>query len=247
MNRLDEYFGRQEADNLQFRTSSVASIVGTLARSESATGRIVLADGTVDPQVDRLLRSPLLSEIANGFALADVDIKVGTIGRDSADAPLFAAIPGASYGAKLSAAPQVGQAREELQKDAWYQPSDGFIPEAAIQVTLADPYSLRASTIGAITGALLFGAFVGLAVAMLVAAYLATPVHHAAPAADDRLHGRWRPATCRSAVPTALAETGSTEVAAAHPAVAARWPHAPGEHRDRPAGPRRTQQTSLPT
>jgi len=212
VNRLDEYFGRQEAENLQFRTSSVASIVGALARSESATGRVVLADGTVDPQVDRLLRSPLLSEIANGFALSDVRITVGTIGRDSADTPLFAAIPGASYAGKLTAAPQAGQAREKLQKDAWYQPADGFVPESAIRVTLADPYTLRTSTIAAVTGALLFGAFVGLAVAMLVAAYLArrftTPLRRLTIASREMAAG-----DMSQRVPSALAETGSTEVA----------------------------------
>ena len=212
VNRLDEYFGRQEAENLQFRTSSVASIVGALARSESSTGRIVLADGTVDPQVDRLLRSGLLSEIANGFALADVRITVGTIGRDSADTPLFAPVPGAAYAGKLTAVPQTGQAREKLQKDAWIQSSDGFVPESAIQVTLADPYTLRSSTIAAITGALIFGAFVGLAVAMLVAAYLArrftTPLRRLTIASREMAAG-----DMSQRVPSALAETGSTEVA----------------------------------
>ena len=212
VNRLDEYFGRQEAENLQFRTSSVASIVGALARSESSTGRIVLADGTVDPQVDRLLRSGLLAEVANGFALADVRVSVGTIGRDSADTPMFSPVAGATYAGKLTAAPQTGQAREQLRKDAWYQPPDAFVPEAAIQVTLSDPYTLRSSTIAAITGALLFGAFVGLAFAMLIAAYLArrftTPLRRLTVASREMAAG-----DMSQRVPSALAETGSTEVA----------------------------------
>ena len=212
-NRLDDYFGRQEADNLQFRTSSVASIVGTLARNESSTGRIVLADGTVDPQVDRLLRNPsFLSAIANQFAQADVAVTVGILGRDSADSPVFAAVAGATYAGSLTAKPQAGQARESLHKDAWYQPDDGFSPVSAIQVTLADPYTLRSSTIAAITGVLAFGAFVGLAVAMLVAAYLArrftTPLRRLTVASREMAAG-----DMTQRVPSALAETGSTEVA----------------------------------
>ncbi len=213
VNRLDAFFQQQEEENLLSRTQSVASTVGVLARNESSTGRIVLADGTVDPSVDRLLRNPaFLSAIANRYALADVRVLVGTVVRDQVDIPSFAGIPGAAYAGELTAEPEVGQARESLEQVAYYEPNDGFYPEAAIQVTLSGPYTLRSSTINAITGLLVIGALVGLAVAVIVAAYLArrftTPLRRLTIASREMAAGEMA-----QRVPTALAETGSVEVA----------------------------------
>ncbi len=213
VNRLDAFFQQQEEESLLSRTQSVARTVGILAGNESSTGRIVLADGRVDPNVDRLLGSPsFLSAIANQFALADVRVLVGTIERDQADTPSFAEIPGAAYMGQLTAKPEAGQARESLSQVAYYEPNDGFFPEAAIQVTLAGPYTLRASTIGAITGLLVIGALVGLAVAIIVAAYLArrftTPLRRLTIASREMAAGEMA-----QRMPTALAETGSVEVA----------------------------------
>jgi signal transduction histidine kinase len=213
LNRLDDFFGRQENDNLQSRMTSVAGIVLTLARSESSTGRIVLADGTVDPQVDRLLRNPtFLGAIANQFALADVRLRVGTIARDSADVPAFVVVPGADYAGKLTVPPTVGQAREELAQSASFPSGDGFTPEAAIDVALSDPYTFRTSTIATITGLVIISALVGLLFAIIVAAYLArrftTPLRRLTIASRELGGG-----DMSQRVPTALAETGSVEVA----------------------------------
>ncbi|MEI8332875.1 MAG: HAMP domain-containing sensor histidine kinase [Chloroflexota bacterium] len=213
INRLDDFFGRQEADNLQSRMTSVAGIVLTLARSESSTGRLVLPDGTVDPQVDRLLRNPtFLGAIANQFALADVQLQIGTIERDSADMPAFVPVPGAAYLGKLTVAPAVGQAREALARSASFPSGDGFLPEAAIDVAVSDPYTFRTSTIATITGLVVISALVGLLVAMIVAAYLArrftTPLRRLTVASRELGGG-----DMSQRVPTALAETGSVEVA----------------------------------
>jgi signal transduction histidine kinase len=213
VNRLDAFFQQQEEENLLSRTQSVASTVGVLARNESSTGRIVLADGTVDPNVDRLLRNAaFLSAIANRYALADVRVLVGTVVRDQVEIPSFAGIPGAAYAGQLTVEPEIGQSREDLEQVAYYEPNDGFFPESAIQVTLAGPYTLRSSTINAITGLLVIGALVGLAVAIIVAAYLArrftTPLRRLTVASREMAAGEMA-----QRVPTALAETGSVEVA----------------------------------
>jgi signal transduction histidine kinase len=194
--------------------TSVAGIVLTLARNESSTGgRLVLADGTVDPQVDRLLGNPaFLGAIANQFALADVELRIGTIERDTADIPSFAPAAGADYVGKLTAAPAVGQAREELSRKATFPTGDGFKPEAALEVGLSDPYTLRTSTIATITGLVVISALVGLLFAIIVAAYLArrftTPLRRLTIASRELGGG-----DMSQRVPTALAETGSVEVA----------------------------------
>ncbi len=212
LNRLDALFQQQEAETLKARTDAVATTVGVLAQSESSTGRVVLADGTVDPGVDRLLRNPaFLSAIANRFALADVRVVVGTVKADQ-DTPTFGPVAGASYTGSLTIAPTAGQVRESLSQMTYYQPGDGFLPVSAFQVTLSDPYTVRTSTIGAITGLLVIGALVGLAIAIIMAAYLArrftTPLRRLTVAAREVAAGERA-----QKVPTALAETGSVEMA----------------------------------
>ncbi len=212
LNRLDALFQQQEAETLKARTDAVATTVGILAQSESSTGRVVLADGTVDPGVDRVLRNPaFLSAIANRFALADVRVLVGTVTADQ-DTPTFVQIPGAAYAGALTIAPAAGQVRESLSQMTYYQPGDGFYPVSAFQVTLSDPYTVRTSTLGAITGLLVIGALVGLAIAIIMAAYLArrftTPLRRLTVAAREVAAGERA-----QKVPTALAETGSVEMA----------------------------------
>ena len=213
VNRLDDYFLSQGVGNLEARGQASANVIRAFTLQATGGEAIVLPNASLNPDaVDYLNRSPLLQFVADQVAQANVTIRFGVIQRDSADLPTFSALPAAQFGASLTAEPQSGQSREQLTRTVIWSPQDGLLPEWAIEVTLSDPYTFRASTIAAMTGLLFIGALIALTVAIVVAAFLAQrftrPIRRLTDAARGMAEG-----DLAQRVPASLPESGAGEIA----------------------------------
>ena len=112
----------------------------------------------------------------------------------------------------LTAPPKRGQAHDSLVAEPTLIPPD-VTPRSqwAIEVTLSNPYTFRASTLTAVTGLFLVVGLVAFLVSVAVASFLArrftTPLRRLTTAARDLERGE-----LGSRVPTRLAVTGASEI-----------------------------------
>jgi signal transduction histidine kinase len=197
INRLDEYFRRQQAVELEARARLVASSVESLIEGDTTE-----ADGTSTPvissndQLHPIVVSDLARQVNQRFLadqVAQADVQIA-IGREPAipDGPLVPAINGV-FTATLQAPPVAGQAREQLQASpVRFHVPGPFFPYA-IDVRLSNPYTFRQSTIATVTSLLAAVAIVALGVAMVVAAAMAlrftTPLRRLTGAARSLAEG----------------------------------------------------------
>lgn len=180
LNRLDDYFYQQEKANLELRATAVANIAKSFAvqatESQSSTENVVVTpDGVLNPSVRTAFRSAdLLPGIANKVAQADVRIVFGTYSHGSRG-DVFVPAGNASFTARLSDPPSRGQARDSIATDpnAFFKVDDDPLFPWALEVTLANPYTTRASTLAAVAGLLAVAGLAALLVAVGVAALLA--------------------------------------------------------------------------
>ena len=213
VNRLDEYFLAQERQTLVTRTENVKKVLQIVIDAASGPRPPVSAANVVDPAVVTALEKPgfLDDTVANSLAQADVTIVLGLSVETQAGYDVVPASNG-RFVAPLTASPPPGQARESLTNDQTYALHDSQDYPYGMRLTLAGPYSSRASTIANVTGLLLVVGTFGIGVAVFVAALLsmrfASPLRRLTAAsrqlADGDLSGR---------VPAVEASEGSTEIA----------------------------------
>lgn len=181
LNRLDDYFFQQERSNLELRATAVANIVKSFAvqateTQTSAESVVVTPDGQLSPAVQTAFRSnALLPGIANKVAQANVRIVFGTYSHGSAG-DIFVPASSATFSAQLSDPPGRGQARDpSIATDpaGFFRVDDNPLFPWAIEVTLANPYTTRASTLAAVEGLLAVAGLAAFIVAMAMAALLA--------------------------------------------------------------------------
>ncbi len=195
INRLDDYFYKQQANELEARARLVYSVVeATIVRDlrESGATTLISADNELDPVVvDELTQSENQRYLADQVAQADVEI---VIGREpvTPDGPLVPAING-TFEASLQAPPVAGQTREQLQASPVRRHVPGPPFPYAIDVRLSNPYTFRQSTLANVTSLLAAVAIVALGVAMVVAAATAlrftTPLRRLTEAARSLAEG----------------------------------------------------------
>jgi signal transduction histidine kinase len=208
--RLDDYFLQQEQINLDGRTTSTAVIL-TLAVT-TIEGPIVTPDDRLTPQAVAFFNRQLMQDIANNVAQADITIRVGTptVGTNGRISVVPA--PNGVFMVRLTAPPKRGQAQDSLVAEPALIPP-GVTPRSqwAIEVTLSNPYTFRASTLTAVTGLFLVVGLVAFLVSVAVASLLArrftTPLRRLTTAARDLERGE-----LGSRVPTRLAATGAIEI-----------------------------------
>lgn len=167
VNRLDDYFTRQQQTDLTHRANVVASYVdGIAAEAERASGRPVIgADGAVNPAVLALLDAQATT-LADLLAQADVDIVLGVF----AEGVGFVPATNGTFHAELQGDPVVGQSRENLRADPyWHQSTRSRFPYV-IEVTLSNPYTFRQTAIANVTSLLAAVGVVALGLAIVVAA-----------------------------------------------------------------------------
>ena len=208
--RLDSYFREQDVQNLGSRSQSTLTAVVLLA-NQSTNGILVTPDDHLTDDAQAFFSSGVLQKIADTLAFADVAIRVGTPTRDAAGNVTIVPAPGGAFTAHLAAPPGQGQARERIAAQPVIFANDLTLTPWAIEITLSNPYTLRASTVANVTGLFLAVGAVAFVVSVIVATVLArrftTPLRRLTSAASDLERGE-----LGSRVPTRLALTGATEI-----------------------------------
>ncbi|MEA2538420.1 MAG: two-component system, OmpR family, sensor kinase, partial [Chloroflexota bacterium] len=208
--RLDDYFLQQEQVNLEGRTTSTAAILSVAMTR--IVGPVVTPDDRVTPEAASFFTNSLMEDIANNVAQSDITIRVGTPTVGSNGRISVVPAPNGVFVVQLTAPPKPGQARDSLVAPPVLLPP-GVTPRSpwALEVTLSNPYTFRASTLTAVTGLFLVVGLIAFLVSVVVASFLArrftTPLRRLTTAARDLEQGE-----LGSRVPTRLAVTGAIEI-----------------------------------
>lgn len=210
INRLDEYFRDQAQVDLAARARTVRDVVvGTVNRAAGAAP-VVDERGDLNPAVEDAMATLGLQIIADRIAQADVEVRLGVAVLEPSGVTVIPA-PTGTFRASLSAEPAPGLRRESttvtvadiIQQGPWAY---------GLEITLANPYTLRQTTIATVTGLLVAIAFVALGLSVVVAAILAdrfaTPLRRLTEAARRLAEG-----DLSSRVPPPYTGAGSAEIA----------------------------------
>jgi two-component system, OmpR family, sensor kinase len=193
VNRLGAYFDQQQDDDLAARARGVAQYVIIVADGTSTirAGRpVVNGSGEVDPVVIfELSKESQQRIVADRLAQADVQFRLGTLIGTT-----FRPADGGTFTAREEGA--------EVQPNLRQEPltSEPIVIEQgaarfpyAVEVTLLNPYTYRASAIQNVTGLLAIIGLIALAVAVVVAAGLTrritTPLRRLTEASRDLAEG----------------------------------------------------------
>ena len=182
INRFDDYFREQETQNLLIRrVATFAFIARTIDVSTGRREPVVISDGeggwTLDPAVRELLQSDFLSYVASTVAQADISVEIGPLGPGVDGAANGALVPIADgqFTGSNTGDPAPGQARDPaIEIGPRLFPVRGGVgmPDWGLTVELTQPYTRRASTVGAMTGLLMVIALIAFGIAVIVAAIL---------------------------------------------------------------------------
>ena len=197
INRLDDYFNRQQGAELEARARLVATFVESAIDdatidTDGTVTPVIYSDDQVNPYVvSRLTRTTFQRYLADLLGQADVQI---VIGREpvTPDGPLVPAVNGV-FTAALQAPPVAGQTREQLEANPVRVHVPGPYFPYAMDVRLSNPYTFRQSAVATVTSLLAAIAIVALGVAMVVAAGTAlrftTPLRRLTEAARSLAEG----------------------------------------------------------
>jgi len=221
---LDDYFLNQGQVDLTVRASTVRDFVVALANNYSDERPVVKADNTVDSVVAAQLTIPAnVRFLADRLAQANVQVRIGQPTYQANDRPVVISAPSAIFSATLAGQPAAGQSREPISyHDVYVVRQNEFT--YAVEVTLSDPYTFKASALRTVTDQLVLIGVVTLALAVILASYLArrytTPLRRLTEASSRLAEG-----DLTSRVPAAQARVGAvelTELSAQFNAMAAR-------------------------
>ena len=210
LNRLDDYFTRQQRTDLEERHAIVAAFVRGATRQAAGTHFVVFPDGTVNPSVLRTFDDPDVRRlIADQTAQADVIVRFGLTTGAGADTR-FVPTQDGTVVLQRQAPPRPGQARERTSVTGLV--TDG--PENArytMEITIADPYTYRATAINNVTGLLIAIGLFALGLAVVVSAALArrftNPIRQLTDASRALAEG-----DLTRRVPAAQFRAGSSEI-----------------------------------
>ena len=178
INRLDDYFRQLEEQSLTARATATARLLTTFMLASVPDDHVVireLQDGTVilHPAAREILEGPVFSLTAQAVAQADTAVAVGLVGPDTDGELIVHPDPSLVFTADPQVEPEPGQAKDPAIAPQSVETVPDDTPEWGIVVTLANPYTSRASTLANVTALLLIMASVAFLVAVLVAAFLA--------------------------------------------------------------------------
>jgi signal transduction histidine kinase len=210
VNRLDDYFTRQQAADLADRRETVEALVEAFIEGAGTRAPTINEDGLVNPIVLTTLEDERVRQlIADRTAQADVLLQIG-LTQTTGEGNRFVPASNGVVFLPRQAPPRPGQTREATSETDWF--AGGSVGEQyTVQVTLADPYTFRATAIANVTGLLIAVGLFALGLAVVVSATLArrftTPLRQLTDAtralADGDLTRR---------VPAAQLREGSTEI-----------------------------------
>lgn len=211
INRLDDYFTRQQTTDLEQRAETVSVYVQSRAR-EAAEGRLVVgADRRVDPAVILTLDRAEQRVIADRLGQADVQIRFGLL-APSGDGVLFVPALDEPLLMRLEAQPAPGQTQERTAVVSHAYPAGGLFQAYAVEVTLSNPYTFRATALANVTGLLAAIALFALGLSVVVSAAMArrftTPLRRLTEASRGLAEG-----DLSRRVPPSQVRAGSSELA----------------------------------
>jgi signal transduction histidine kinase len=210
VNRLDDYFTRQQRTDLEERHATVRAFVESIADTYSGGRPVVDIDGVVNPRVLNALETDVVRNvIADQIAQADVIVRFGMTTTGSGD-PQFVPASNGTVFMSRQAPPAAGQARERTSVTGWG--AGGVVGrQYTMEITLADPYTYRATAINNVTGLLLAIGLLALGLAVVVSAALArrftTPIRQLTDASRALAEG-----DLTRRVPAAQLRAGSSEL-----------------------------------
>jgi signal transduction histidine kinase len=192
INRLDDYFTRQQRTDLEERHATVRAFVESIADTYSGGRPVVNVDGVVSPRVLNALETDLVRNvIADQIAQADVIVRFGVTTTGSGD-PQFVPASNGTVVMTRQAPPAPGQARERTSVTGWGAGGDAG-RQYTMEITLADPYTYRATAINNVTSLLLAIGLLALGLAVVVSAALArrftTPIRQLTDASRGLAEG----------------------------------------------------------
>ena len=209
VNRLDDYFTRQQQTDLKERHATVSAFIRSL--SETAAPVVVNANGVLDPDVINTLESSgYRGLIADRLAQADVVVRYGLTVNDETGTPHFVEATNGTVFLNRRDPPAAGQARERTSVTAYV--AGGLANrQYTMEITLADPYTYRATAINNVTGLLIAIGLFALGLAVVVSAALArrftNPIRQLTDASRALAEG-----DLTRRVPAAQFRAGSSEI-----------------------------------
>jgi signal transduction histidine kinase len=211
VNRLDDYFTRQQEADLKERMTTVSAFVRTITTRSSRGLPIIDRDGLVAQRVlDGLEDDGVRDLIADEIAQADVIVRLGITVAVPGERPQFLSPSNGTVFLPRQAPPDPGQARERTSFTD-YVAGGAVDRQYTIEVTLADPYTYRATAINNVTGLLAAIALFALGLAVVVSAALArrftTPIRQLTDASRALAEG-----DLTRRVPAAQLRAGSSEL-----------------------------------
>ena len=209
LNRLDDYFTRQQQTDLKERHATVSAFVRSLTDT-AANGLVVGANGVVNPRVRAALEDDAYTSlIADRLAQADVFVRFGvTISRDGETQFIEASNGTLFLGRREPPAP--GQTRERTS--VTNRVTGGAVGrQYTMEITLAEPYTYRAAAINNVAGLLIAIGLFALGLAVVVSAALArrftTPIRQLTDASRALAEG-----DLTRRVPASQLRAGSSEL-----------------------------------
>jgi signal transduction histidine kinase len=210
LNRLDDFFARQQTADLTERSTTVNGYVQELARDAANGAPIVGADGLVHERVVDVLSEPTFrSFITDRLGQADVIVRFGvTMARD--DRTVFVPSPNGTFPMNLQAPPATGQSREATSVTEYYGGGPA-LGRYTLEITLANPSTYRASAIANLTSLLAAIGLFALGLSVVVSAALTrrftTPLRQLTDASRALAEG-----DLSRRVPAGQLRAGSTEL-----------------------------------
>ncbi len=211
VNRLDDYFTRQQEADLKERLTTVSAFVRSITKGASRGLPVIDRDGFVSQGVLRGLEDDGVRDlIADQIAQADVIVRIGVTAAVEGEGTQFVSASNGTVFMPRQSPPDPGQARERTSVTGFV--ADGPVDRRyTIEVTLADPYTYRATAINNVTGLLAAIALFALGLAVVVSAALArrftTPIRQLTDASRALAEG-----DLTRRVPAAQLRAGSSEL-----------------------------------
>jgi len=211
INRLDDYFTRQQTTDLEQRAETVSTYVQSRAREAAEGDPVVGLDRRVNPAVILALDQEQQRVIADRLGQADVQVRFGLLASTGEGVAFIPALDEPLF-MPLQAQPAPGQTQERSAVVRHAFPAGDLFQSYSVEVTLSNPYTFRATALANVTGLLAAIALFALGLSVVVSAAMArrftTPLRRLTEASRGLAEG-----DLSRRVPPSQVRAGSSELA----------------------------------